>query len=660
MQGRFIRLLSVTLLPFLPLIAAAQRPTGPTGPQSPPTNAMDPNSIGSIAPGTGSATLMIYLRDDYGAAPVSAPIFTVHSLTFNSSNPPPPRPFEGGWVLTGLEPRDEYDIEVSISGFKLAHKFVVVPDLPVSSSTPVTMTVIIYMKPEGASDDGLAPRSGVVLAPRAEKEVQHALKDLGSNNLSSAQKHAGKALQMAPGNPYVNYLLGMCYLRMNKLPEAKASLEKSVSLDPKQAPALQALGMLRYREEDYAGASQLLEQAVQLDANNWKAEWMLASSYIRQQEYAKARVAAEKAIKAGKESAAPVQLLLGEALAGVGEREKAIAAFETFLKAYPKDPSAAQIRKWITDLETPPPAASAPPASAGTGNTVSNPKPAMDLGESLPAKLPLPTAELPPKDDWAPPDVDSVHPPVAVASGCPLPKIMQEAGKRAAELVSDVQKFSANEDFQSVEIKRNEQLETPEMRKFDYMVLLDDSRPHLPEISEFRTQISGPSLPVGFLADGAPVLALAFHPDFRNDFGWTCEGLGEWNNQPTWIVHFEQRTDRPTSRLRALEMSSAEYPLALKGRAWISKSGGHIVHLETDLVHPINAIDLKREHFAVDYQPVSFRSHNVELWLPQNVDVYLQYQGHFLHHYHHFSDFKLFWTGASEKSGKPKESGSQQ
>ncbi|HKW87467.1 MAG TPA: tetratricopeptide repeat protein [Candidatus Acidoferrales bacterium] len=643
--------LSSASLLFLPMLASAQ---GSTGPRTPPSNAMDPNSIGSAAPGNGSATLMIYLRDEYGVSPVSAPIFSVHSLTFNSTNPPPPRPFEGGWVLSGLQPRDEYDIEVSISGYKVAHKFVVVPDSPIGSSSPMTTTVFIYLTSEGSSDDGLAPSSGVVLAPRAEKEVQHALKDIQSNNFSSAQKHASKALEMAPGNPYVNYLLGMCYLRMNKLPEAKTNLEKSVSLDPKQAPPLQALGMLRYREGDYAGASQILEQAVQLDPNAWRAEWMLASSYVHQEDYQKARVAAEKAIKAGKENAAPVQLLLGEALAGVGEREKAIAAFEEYLKRYPKDPSNGQIRSWISDLSKPP-AQTLPGAAPVAETAPSDARPSVELNNLLPAKLPLPTAELPPKENWAPPDVDSVHPPVARSSGCPLPKIMQEAGKSALDLVTAVQKFSATEDFQSVEIKRNEQLETPEIRKFDYMVLLDDSRPHLPEISEYRTQISGPAMPVGSIADGAPVLALAFHPDFRDDFDWTCEGLGEWSNQPAWIVHFEQRSDRPTSRLRAIELSTTEYPLALKGLAWISRSGGQVVHLESDLVKPIARVDLKREHFSVDYMPVAFRTHNVRLWLPQNVNVYLQYQGHFLHHYHHYSNFTLFWTGSTEKSGKPKE-----
>ena len=351
-RGLFTSLLYVFVLLPVALLAAAL-PVGAQGARSPVVNAMDPNSIG-VQPTNqgGTATLMIYVRDEYGGSPATPPIFTVSSVTFNSSNVAPPRPLEGGWVLTGLRPGDEYDVEVSVSGYKVAHQTVMIPNVNSSfGGGGITINAIIYIKPANGKDDALAPPGDMILAPRAEKEVQHALKDLRNEKPPSAQKHLAKALQMAPGNPFVNYLMGMCYLRMNKLPEAKASLEKSVSIDPKGAPALLALGMLRYREADYPGAIEILEQAVQLDATAWKAEWMLASSYLHQGNFEKARDYAQAALKVGKANATPVELFLGEALAGLGEREKAIAAFEAFLKAYPKDPSAGQVHEWIGSLK---------------------------------------------------------------------------------------------------------------------------------------------------------------------------------------------------------------------------------------------------------------------------------------------------------------------
>ncbi|MGB6359657.1 MAG: hypothetical protein WBF30_12830, partial [Candidatus Acidiferrales bacterium] len=51
---------------------------------------------------------------------------------------------------------------------------------------------------------------------------------------------------------------------------------------------------------------------------------------------------------------------------------------------------------------------------------------------------------------------------------------------------------------------------------------------------------------------------------------------------------------------------------------------------------------------------VAFPKHKVTLWLPEDVDSYFQYRGHYLHHYHRFSNFKLFWTGTAQKIGQPR------
>ena len=603
------------------------------GTRSPIVNAMDPSSIGVVPGEQGSATVMIYLRDEYGGSPTTIPMFKVSSVTFNSANIAPPRPYEGGWVLAGLRPGDEYDIEVSIAGYKVAHQVVMIPNVNTFGGGNITINAIIYINPENGKDDSLSPPSNVILAPLAEKEVQHGLKDLRNENPASAQKHLGKALEMAPANPFVNYLMGMCYLRLNKLPEAKASLEKSVSMDPKGSAALLALGMLSYRESDYPGAIQLLGQAVELDATAWEADWMLASSYLHEGNFEKARDYSQKALKSGKEGAAPVELLLGEALAGLGEREKAIAAFEAFLKAYPRDPSVAQVHEWIATLQKAPDVSGKPAVAnvaARSVSTSTNPPANSSTSLStLRGPLPAPVVELPPKDNWAPPDIDSVSPPVVSVGACSLPNIMEAAQKSAEEFVTDLQKFSAIEQYESVEIKRNEQLETPETRQFNYLVLIDDSHPSLPRVTEVREQTRGAGPSSGSIVDlAAPALSLIFGRNFRDDFNWKCEGLGAWDNRPAWLVHFEQRSDRPTSRLQGFNGPAGNALLPLKGRAWVSKSGGHVIRLEADLATAETRIDLKRDHFAIDYEPITFHKHQVTLWLPENVDVYLQYQGH--------------------------------
>jgi hypothetical protein len=107
--------------------------------------------------------------------------------------------------------------------------------------------------------------------------------------------------------------------------------------------------------------------------------------------------------------------------------------------------------------------------------------------------------------------------------------------------------------------------------------------------------------------------------------------------------------------LAGFQTPSQLYPMPLKGRAWISEKDGHVMHMDTDLMHPMPEIGLVRQHFAIDYGPVSFQTHKVQLWLPESVDVYYQYRGHFRQSYHRYTNFKLFWVGTSQEIGKPKQ-----
>ncbi|MGH9710942.1 MAG: tetratricopeptide repeat protein, partial [Candidatus Acidiferrales bacterium] len=328
---------------------------------------------------------------------------------------------------------------------------------------------------------------------------------------------------MAPDNPYVNYLMGMRFLLNGELPAAKPYLEKSVSADARQVPSLVALGTLRFRLADYAGAIQVLAPAAQLDGSKWKVHSMLAGSYLKQKDFEHAREQAEKALALGGKQAGRDELVLGEAYAGSGQREKAVTALETFLTQYPTDSNDPSIRAWLADLKKPLPANSAP--AEFTGSLVST----------------TTAVDLPPKENWAPPDVDASKPFIISGPSCSLPKVLESAGTNATKMVTDLEKFSASEEYQTVEIKRNESLEKPVSRAFDYMVFIEHPSEQIIQVSEYRDQgLTALDMPGELAAMGAPGLVLVFHPLLQGDFTWSCEGLGEWQDKSAWVVRFQQ------------------------------------------------------------------------------------------------------------------------
>lgn len=598
--------------------------------------------------GGAGGTITVYVRDEFGAPLTITPKINLREIGMAGSPNSFPQIAGEGWVFTNLATGQDYQVVVEAEGYQTAYEDASLPPFDNASSI-----VLVYMKPIGQKNEFRKPKGQFVLAPRTEKEVEHGLKDLRSRKFDSAEKHLAKALQMAPGNPYANYVMGMIYFFWERLPQAEQYLAKSVSIDPREPPALLALGTVRLQLNDKAGAIQALSQDVQLDVKSWKGEWLLANAYLYQGNYAQARDFAERAIATGKVEAAPAELILGDALAGLGEREKAISTFQDYLDKYPNDSRAAQIREYVARLEKNPeavtPVAEHVAAPSGPSNVTQPAEPAPKAAISAPP----PPVELPPKANWAPPDVDAAKPFIISGAGCSLPKVMKAAAKSAEEFVSTLERFSATEEYQSVEIKRDEQLETPETRTYNYLVLVEHPNPHLIQLDEFRDEDAAANNMPGLLADlGTPALALAFHPIFSSAFNWSCEGLGEWNGKSAWVIHFEQRADRPTSLLQAFETRSKEYALPLKGRAWVSENGGEIMHLDTDLTHPVKEIGMVREHFSIDYAPVTFQTHKVRLWLPQDADVYYQYRGHYIHHYHHYSDFKLFWVGTKQRDSK--------
>lgn len=574
------------------------------------------------------------------------------------------------WRFQGLQVGKGYEILVEAKGYEPQRQYVLL-----SQNNNATAQVQVYLVPSGKPADTFPrPAGNFVLAPRAQHELDKAMKDLKSSKTASARKHLEKALQMAPNEPHLNFLMGWTYLHDHETSKAIPYLEKSVSSDPTQLPALLSLGAARYEQGDYPAAIDTINRAAGEGLSSWQAHWILASSYLRMRNYEQARRHAEEALRIDGKKARRVQLVLGQALAGLGFREQAIDVFLAYLKKNSHDPEAPKVRTIVARLRAP---ASQPPnpvsASPSSGEPATTPAGkttelyaavSSDVNAGWATTLPpaiAPSAPPPPpivvprKANWAPPDVDAVRPRIISDKACRLPSLLKRAGQSAAEWVKDLQEFTATEEYQSVEITAGGQIQEPFQRQFAYLVFIDKPQPQRFSVNEMR--VPKPSLgamgaPV--ITFGGPALVLVFHPFFQTYYKWSCEGLSEWNGRRAWIVRFAQLTG-PTAPVQGFVGPHGGLLLPVKGIAWLSKEGDHVMHLETDLQDPVKALGLERQHFSIDYEQVAFRTHPVVLWLPESVDVYITLQGHSYHNFSHYSDFLLFWTGTKQVIGPVKQ-----
>jgi tetratricopeptide (TPR) repeat protein len=487
--------------------------------------------------------------------------------------------------------------------------------------------------------------SSSLMPPKARKQAKHAISALKSGNLNAAQKQLDQAYKLAPSSPDLNFLLGYLYFAKSDFDRAGNFLGTATTLNPSNGQALTLLGRTHLQRKDYPAARSALERAVLADADNWLSHELLADTYLRQRDYGKARDEATVAIAKGKAVASPAELVLGQALVGLGHEVEGIQALHAFLDQSPKNPLADQVRGLITEINERKTSATEERTTATT-----SPSEKLTAVDSL-AALEAPAVPVKP---WAPPGIDDVKPQVASGAECPAAQVIEESGKRMQELVSALSRFAAVEHLLHQPLDPYGIPIRTDTRKYDYVAAISEHDGGLASIDEFRVnKLTLANYPDQISSTGFITLALVFHPSMRDDFVMECEGLGDWRGQASWLVHFRQRKERP-NRMHSYKVGDQVHPVDIKGRAWITADKFQIVRIEADLVKPMPEIRLISEHQAVEYGPVPFATKKTVLWLPKTAEIYLDFRKHRYYRRHSFDQYMLFSVEADEQRKDPK------
>ncbi|MGA9184577.1 MAG: hypothetical protein WBZ32_04705 [Candidatus Acidiferrales bacterium] len=251
---------------------------------------------------------------------------------------------------------------------------------------------------------------------------------------------------------------------------------------------------------------------------------------------------------------------------------------------------------------------------------------------------------------------DDAVPPALSGAACPLPLVLKAVGQSAEELVNNLERFSATERVEHFAVNARGEVRAPEVRSFEYVVVVSRGLDGDFLIDEYRDgEIDPGRFPAGIATMGLPALALIFHPKLASEFNFTCDGMAEYGGRPVWVVHFEQRADRP-NRIRSYVVNKNTHGVPLKGLAMIDAGTFQVARLETELVKPVSEIKLTQERIAIDYALVQFHTNEQELWLPKSAELYVEINKDRYYRRHTFSNFHVFTVGTNQKIRAPKES----
>lgn len=258
------------------------------------------------------------------------------------------------------------------------------------------------------------------------------------------------------------------------------------------------------------------------------------------------------------------------------------------------------------------------------------------------------------RSGWNPPDVNSTLHSLTHTPACSLEQVLEDAGANALELTGNLENFTAEEQIEYQMLNQAGFPEAADSGTFDYVFAFEQSSNGRGS-REYRSPAKGShAFPASGQDTGQAALALIFLPSMQTDYEMACEGLDKWEGQPAWVVRFQQRKDRPRRTLQ-FRTGSGDYRAMLKGRAWVSEDHCQVLHIETNLMEDIPAMNVRASAIAVDYAPVEIQSRKLQLWLPQRIRAYWDIGGHHIMLFHTFSNFQLFSVDTEQNIEKPKQ-----
>ncbi|MBV9885173.1 MAG: tetratricopeptide repeat protein [Acidobacteria bacterium] len=603
------------------------------------------------APISGAITIRVQLpdRSTYDNAVVNLSAFNAGTIATQMTVG------RGEATFQGLA-ASRYNVEVIAPGFETVNEAVEI------RSNGDHEVVTIMLKPLPGTDLSLARSGPPVLAPGAQKELNKAIEALRANKSDEAKKYLDKAYHSAPANPDVNYFLGMYYVQLKDLAHAGEYWKKAIQIYPLHAYSLSALGSLALQNKQYEEAITYYKRAAEASSNSWRYEAQLSQAYLVHQECTEAAKHAKRAVELGKDRATVAEMILAKSYSCLNDRPAAKQALSKFIAESVDPADLKEAHQMLEALERPAGSDAARAAvNASIGAGMGGPSEHGDAMPPSPAEVavanttPLARADLLPPSKWMPPDVDESMPPVETGTACEMQQISDGTAKRVEAFIDGVNRISATETLDHEVIDRFGLTTKRESRRYGYVESLMEIKPGMYRVEEYRDGTMGLDVfPERLASLGLGSMVLIFHPVYRDEYEMTCEGLTQWHDRKVWQVHFRQRKDKP-ARMREYNVGKNVYSVGLRGRAWIAADTFQVVSIETDLVSPVPQIRLAAEHISIDYEPVQFKKKKEELWLPQNAELFFDFNGRRIHRRHHFDDYRLFSVEDNQKISAPKE-----
>ncbi len=207
--------------------------------------------------------------------------------------------------------------------------------------------VRLAMPPRSSPPPPSASRVGVwalKIPSKAEKEFERAVERLKKRETRRAIQHLQATVAIYPEYASAYTLLGTAHLMMQEPDEAKEAYQRALAIDEHLPEACFGLGSLFRLENRFEQAEELLLRARTDRPNDWRVHLELGQVYLQVDNLELAEASLQQALTLHQDYPR-LHLFLINSLALQEKYTETLTAMETFLRLFPKDEFAEQVRQ---------------------------------------------------------------------------------------------------------------------------------------------------------------------------------------------------------------------------------------------------------------------------------------------------------------------------
>ena len=245
----------------------------------------------------------------------------------------------------------------------------------------------------------------------------------------------------------------------------------------------------------------------------------------------------------------------------------------------------------------------------------------------------------------------------AMAQQPSLDELLARTSKQVSAFVDQFSSVKCTERVTQEKLGKDAKVERRAESTFDYLVILTNTGGEL-SLDESRLAVEDAKHPKKDKKQGTPLLIsngfatlfLIFHPYYMGSFQFTSAGEEHVNGRLLLKVHFEHIPN--TRSVAALAVRGREYPLDLRGTAWIEPSTGRLAKISAEIDQGVEDIGMKSLRSEVEFAPVRFGAAESASWFPTRAMVEVETERQHWRNTHVFTDYKQFSVSTEEQVAK--------